>query len=95
MCAGCAPAVREAVTYSGAEHEPRASAAELVSVAALPIGYEVFGQLQAECDAWAEGSPVEGRWLVDLDCNERRLRGALREKAAAVGGALLVRVAAG
>jgi hypothetical protein len=91
LAAACAPAVREAVTYSGAEHEPRASAADLVSVATLPSGYEVFGQLEAACEAWAEGSPVEGQWLVDLDCTERRLRGALREKAAAVGGAILVR----
>lgn len=88
---GCGPTVRQAVTYSGAEHQPRASAAEMVSVATLPAGYEAFGQLQAECEAWAEGSPVEGQWLVDFDCNERRLRGALREKAAAVGGLLLVR----
>lgn len=89
--ASCAPTVRQAVTYSGVEHQPRTSAAELVSVATLPSGYETFGQLQAECEAWAEGSPVEAQWLVDLDCNERRLRGALREKAAAVGGVLLVR----
>lgn len=91
LTTACAPAVRQAVAYSGAEHEPYASAAELVSVATLPAGYEAFGQLEATCDAWAEGSPVEGQWLVDLDCSERRLRGALREKAAAVGGALLVR----
>ena len=60
-------------------------------MAAAPAGYEVFGQLQAECEAWADGAPVEAEWLVDFDCNERRLRGALREKAAAVGGELLVR----
>ncbi len=91
LTAGCSPALREAVTYSGAQHEPRATPAEVVSMATLPSGYEVFGQLEAACDAWSEGSPVEAQWLVDLDCTERRLRGALREKAAAVGGALLVR----
>lgn len=91
LAAACAPAVRQAVRYSGAEHEPRASAAELVSLATLPAGYEVFGQLHTACEAWAPGSPIEDQWLVDLDCNERRLRGALREKAAAVGGSVLVR----
>lgn len=87
----CSSGMRQAVRYSGAEHEPRASAAEVVSVATLPSGYEAFGQLEAACNAWKEGAPVDGRWLIDLDCNERRLRGALREKAAAVGGVLLVR----
>lgn len=91
LTAACAPAVRQAVSYSGEKHEPRASPAELASVATLPSGYEAFGQLEAACEAWPEGSPVEGRWLVDFDCTERRLRGALREKAAAVGGVLLVR----
>jgi len=91
LTGACGPAVREPVAYSGSQHAAQASAAALVSVAALPAGYEVFGQLQAECEAWSEGSPVEGQWLVDLDCNERRLRGALREKAAAVGGTVLVR----
>ena len=91
LVGACGPAVREPVAYAGSQHEAQAAAAELVSVASLPDGYEVFGQLEAECDAWREGAPVEGQWLVDLDCNERRLRGALREKAAAVGGTLLVR----
>lgn len=91
LVVACGPGVREPVAYSGSQHAAQRSAAELVSVATLPVGYEVFGQLQAECDAWTEGSPVDDQWLVDLDCNERRLRGALREKAAAVGGTLLVR----
>ena len=91
LAGACGPAVREPVAYSGSQHVAKVSAAQLVSVATLPAGYEVFGQLQAECEAWNEGSPVDEQWLVDLDCNERRLRGALREKAAAVGGTVLVR----
>src|SRR5688500_3178745 len=82
----CTPSVRHAVTYSGAQPEPRLSAAELVSVATVPAGYELTGELQAECEVWTDGSPVDQRWLADLDCSARRLRGALREKAAAVGG---------
>ena len=91
LVGACAPSVRHAVSYSGAAHEPRVSAAELVSVATAPEGYELTGELLAECEAWRHGSPVDQQWLVDLDCTERRLRGALREKAAAVGGQLLVR----
>jgi len=91
LTGACGPAVREPVAYSGSQQVAQVSAAQLVSVATLPVGYEVFGQLQAECNAWDEGSPVDDQWLIDLDCNERRLRGALREKAAAVGGTLLVR----
>lgn len=91
LMGACAPSVRHAVSYSGAKHEPSVSAAALVSVATAPAGYELTGELLTECEAWTDGSSVDQQWLVDLDCTERRLRGALREKAAAVGGQLLVR----
>lgn len=87
----CAPAVRQAVSYSGNEYSRRAQPETLATVSSLPAGYAMMGRAQASCNAWREGSPVENRWLSDLDCSEVRLRGALRQKAASVGAELLVR----
>lgn len=86
----CATTPRDAVHYSGARHEPSVGAPQLLSAASLPLGYQRLGRLSTSCNAWVPGSPVDEEWLVDLDCTERRLRLALREKAAAVGGQVLV-----
>ncbi len=86
----CSPAVREAVRYSGSEHTPEVSAARIMRVRSLPLGYELIGRLETSCRAWAPGTPLKDEWLADVDCSERRLRGVLYEKAASVGGELVV-----
>jgi len=88
--AGCTPTVRQAVDYRGEEFSPHTPAERLRSVAALPLGFESFGELKASCRIAGLDGPVEAAWLSDVDCSERRLRGALRAKAAEVGAQLLI-----
>lgn len=91
ILASCMGHPRQAVYYSGSEYRALTTAFDLETVSSLPVGYEVIGTLQASCQPWEAGSAVRGLWLSDLDCTVDRLQAVLREKAAEVGGKLLVR----
>lgn len=86
----CASSLRQAVDYRGDAFAPRTRPSGLASVAVLPLDFERFGSLTARCTMTPLGGSLEGAWLSDVDCTERRLRAALRQKAAEVGAELLV-----
>ena len=90
-CAGPRPAVR----YDGSEEQSLVKPHEIEVVASLPEGYDVLGDISARCTRDDSLRELDGAWLSDVDCSERRLRQALREKAADAGGELLVGLSCG
>lgn len=82
--------------YSGQTQDPRVKAAQLVEREAVPGGYRVLGVVEASCDreepAFGELTEHEAscRNLAELMCSEQLLSRALRERAAEVGGTVLV-----
>lgn len=85
----CAAAIRGGVSYEGRE-VPRVRAPEgLEEQRALPMTHRQLGVVVATCTLTPFDS-AQGARLADLDCRESRLRAAVRERAAAAGGELLV-----
>lgn len=71
--------------------EPRMTrAADLDELENLPEGYERLGRVMARCTLVEGEQPKTGARLVDVDCTQSRLRAAMRERAADVGGAALI-----
>lgn len=71
--------------------EPRiARARDVAELESLPEGYERVGRLVARCTLVEGARPEDGSRLVDVDCTESRLMAAIRERAADVGGEVLV-----
>jgi hypothetical protein len=88
--AGCGPKTRGAVAFDGRARAPLAQPDQLVEVRDLPAGYRTLGRAAATCTLTEGSRELRGAWLSDVDCSETRLRAAVRERAAAVGGELLV-----
>jgi hypothetical protein len=56
----------------------------------LPDGYDLIGRVSSRCLLRQGIRPIDEERLSDVDCSERRVAWALRERAAEVGGELLV-----
>ncbi|MCC6213523.1 MAG: hypothetical protein IT376_01545 [Polyangiaceae bacterium] len=90
---GAAPAcggLRQAARFEG---DPRAGATRPESVREsvdLPAGHDRLGRVTARCTALPEGAALEGVWASDAGCSEALLTRALVERAARVGGEVLV-----
>jgi hypothetical protein len=82
--------LRTAARYEGREAPSLVSPHELGLVSALPDGYDRLGRISARCTLDEGARAIDGEWLSDVDCSERRLVGAIREKAADAGAELLV-----
>lgn len=77
-------------TYSGRQEPVRLAPHELLEAEALPGDYERTGRVRASCSPITGPDDLRGALLSDVDCTASRLRWALRERAAAAGGELLV-----
>lgn len=78
------------VQFYGRAQPSITSASAFSEVESLPEGYERIGELSARCRLVQGKQPDKGARLVDVDCGESRLTAALYEKAAEVGGEILV-----
>jgi hypothetical protein len=82
--------------YSGQSQDPRVAATQLAERESVPGGYRVLGVVEARCDRQepAFGELIEHepacRNLAELMCSTELLSRALRERAAEVGGTVLV-----
>ena len=86
---GCA-GVKSAADYSGSEERPLVQPWQVRDEAVLPPGYDAIGEVTASCKLQEAKGRLHHVRLSDLDCSEARLVRALRERAAAAGGELLV-----
>ncbi len=89
----CGPATRGAVAFDGRARTRVVEASQVEEVAELPQGYRSLGHVTANCTLITGARELRGAWLSDVDCSESRLRAAVRERTAAVGGELLVGLA--
>ena len=81
------------VRYSGVTL-PRAVVAEQIELRDdVPPGFDTLGTLSASCRGSDLSKPIRGEALIDVICGDEVLRAALRERAAAVGGTVLVGLA--
>jgi hypothetical protein len=90
IAVSCAARPRDAVHFDGRARPSFVSPGMVRQVEALPSGYDSLGKVAAGCRATEGQTRIDGAWLCDVDCNSARLVGALRERAAAVGGDLLI-----
>lgn len=91
LAVGCAASAPGAASFSGREADVRLSPDRVREAPALPReGFEVMGRVAARCAVRPlTGEATEG-WLSEIGCSALLLRQALRERAASVGGELLV-----
>jgi hypothetical protein len=88
--AGCQPAARSAGDFDGRTEAPSTEARAVRTVETLPLGYERLGRVAAHCRPVSVSPRWEAEWLSDVDCSVERLTRVLGERAAEVGGELLV-----
>jgi len=88
--AGCQPVARSAADFDGRAETPSTEARAVRAAETLPVGYERLGQVTARCQPVSVTSRWQGERLSDVDCSTERLLGVLKERAAEVGGELLV-----
>jgi hypothetical protein len=86
----CGSGLRTAVDFSGRPQGVLVSAEQVRELSSLPTGYDSIGQLRATCRLTERQRSLHGQWLSDVDCGVPRLVQALRERAAEVGGELLI-----
>ena len=86
---GCGPKLRGSVAFTGRARPPIVAPEKLLITSTLPAGHRELGQATASCVLTSARS-LRGAWLSDVDCSEQRIRAAIRERAAAVGGTVLV-----
>ena len=89
VLAGCGAHARSAARYSGDVEGALVHPADIQELPALPPGYYELGQVDTRCTQVKERE-ISRAWLSDVDCTEARLSLALKERAADVGGSLLV-----
>lgn len=90
LAASCASGLRSATKYSGSREPALFEPDRIETVRTLPIGYERLGRVSDACTLDPGRRALHGAWLSDVDCSQARLVGALEERAARVGGELLV-----
>lgn len=88
LLVGCG-AARYGASYSGVWEEPLTSAERVVTVEAVPASYERLGRVSVRCKVLRDYQALSDEPFANVDCTEQRLRRALRERAAEVGGELL------
>jgi hypothetical protein len=86
----CSGGPRAAAVFSGSAEPARSQPDEIRELSALPVGYESLGTLTSSCRLTPEGGEIHDAWLSDVQCSEELLAQALRERAAEVGGELLI-----
>ncbi len=86
LLAGCGGAV----SFSGAARAPVTEPASITSSETAPAGTEQLGRAEAECNNLDPAAKLDGVKLADLACSRALLVAALQDRAASVGGTLLV-----
>jgi hypothetical protein len=87
---GCGRAAGEAARFTGHLGRVSLGGVPVRDVAVRPPGYETLGSVVATCRVDEGVVAIDDGWLSDVDCSDRLLTDAIRAKAAAVGGAVLV-----
>lgn len=87
---GCGRTSATAPLFSGYSRRGPIDAAAVRTEPALPQGYAALGRVDARCRADDGVVDIDEESLADVDCSDDLLREALREKAAEVGGDVLV-----
>lgn len=89
---GCGEPALPGVRFQGRTLPALVAPERVREVSVRPAGYQVLGSAAVECRLTASKKTLSGARLSDVDCSEHRLRQALREQAAAVGGEILTDV---
>ena len=82
--------VTPGAVFTGKRDQKLVSADQVGQAASLPNGYRNLGNVRASCTQYRGQHPPHDARLSDVDCNRERLAAALRERAAEVGGTLLI-----
>ncbi len=90
VLSACGASSGPGARFSGSSEAPIAAPWQLTEDAVVPEGYAVIGNVTASCNLSEGRRTIERERLIDVDCSEARLMRALRERAAAAGGQLLV-----
>jgi hypothetical protein len=90
LATNCASSPRPAAHFSGQQEQPIATAEQVELLGAVPPEAVLLGVVGAECTLTQNRLGIDEEWLSDVDCSQGRLIWALREKAASVGGTVLV-----
>ncbi len=90
LVSACGSGLRAAARFDRRPEASLVAPSQIGEVASLPTGYQGLGEVHARCTFYEGERPADGAWLSDVDCSERRLVDALQERAAEVGGELLV-----
>jgi hypothetical protein len=88
--AGCGRASADPARFAGRQGIPTVAASSIREVKNKPSAYLMLGDVTARCRVDEGVRSMREAWLADVDCSEDLLAAALREKAASVGGELLV-----
>jgi len=88
--AGCGRASADPARFSGRYGTGRIEPAAMREARNMPHGHVALGPVTARCRADEGVRAMRDTWLADVDCSEDLLAAALRERASAVGGDLLV-----
>lgn len=86
----CARPNGEAPRFSGRYGAGRIESARVGDLRSKPGGFSTLGHVTVRCRADEGVRSLRDEWLGDVDCSEDLLVAALREKAAEVGGQVLV-----
>src|SRR5262245_1135666 len=87
---GCGHASADPARFSGRYGTGSIAPAMVREVRNKPPGYAILGHVKARCSADEGVRSIRYASLADVDCSEDLLAAALREKAARVGGELLL-----
>ena len=90
LLAACSSSSGPGARYSGSTEARVAAPWQLGEEAVTPDGYAVIGEVTASCNLSEGRRTIERERLIDVDCSEARLMRALRDRAAAAGGELLI-----
>jgi hypothetical protein len=90
LTAACARPAAYPPRFDGASGTASVDPGAVREVRNEPSGHVLIGTVTARCRADSGVRTIHSAWLADVDCSEGLLTAALREKAAAVGGRVLV-----
>jgi hypothetical protein len=93
VLSGCGRAAGEPARFTGHLGKAMVEPGRVRQAPSRPPGYEALGTVSARCRADEGVVALRDEPLADVDCSESLMVAALREKAAAVGGELLVGLA--
>ena len=90
VVSGCGAGLRDGARFDGKARPALAAAAQVEETNAVPRGFSSLGSVEAHCTLTEGARRLHGEWLSDVDCSVSRLVQAMKERAADVGGELLV-----